>query len=57
MNLPTVIVLLVVMAMVIVAIRAMRMGKGKCACDGNTKKPANAIKCASCSADCPLKSR
>ena len=57
MNLPTVIVLLVVLAMVIVAIRAMRMGKGKCACDGNAKKPANSNKCASCSADCPLKGR
>ena len=55
MNLPTVIVLLVVLAMVIVAIRAMRMGKGKCACDGNAKKPANASKCASCAANCPLK--
>ena len=55
MNLPTVIVLLVVLAMVIVAIRAMRMGKGKCACDGNPKKPANSSKCASCTADCPLK--
>ena len=57
MNLPTIIVLLVVLAMVIVAIRAMRMGKGKCACDGNAKKQANSSKCASCSADCPLKGR
>ena len=57
MNLPTVIVLLVVLAMVIVAIRAMRMGKGKCACDGNSKKPANVSKCASCAANCPLKGR
>ena len=55
MNLPTIIVLVVVLAMVIVAIRAMRTGKGKCSCE--IKKPANSSKCASCSADCPLKKR
>ena len=55
MNLPTVIVLLVVLALVVVAVYILRMGKGKCACDGNAKKPENSSKCASCVADCPLK--
>ena len=38
MNWPTVIVLLVVLAMVILAIRAMRMGKSQCSCGENGKK-------------------
>ena len=54
MNLPTVIVLLIVLAMVVVAIRILRMGKGKCSCGENGKKTASS-RCASCSADCPLK--
>ena len=54
MNLPTVIVLLIVLAMVVAAIYFLRMGNGKCSCNENGKKTANS-KCASCSADCPLK--
>ena len=56
MNLPTAIVLLVVLAMVVAAIHFLRMGKGKCSCGENGKKTANS-KCASCSAECPLKGR
>ena len=55
MNWPTVIVLLVVLAMVILAIRAMRMGKSQCSCGENGKKVENSGKCASCAADCPFK--
>jgi hypothetical protein len=54
MNQPTIIVLLIVLAMVIVAIHFLRMGKGKCSCGENGKKTAKS-QCASCSADCPLK--
>ena len=57
MNFPTVIVLLVVAALVIVAIRALRMDKGKCSCSENNKTSVNYNKCASCSANCPLKGR
>ena len=55
MNLPTVIILLVVLAMVIVALRVLRTGKGKCSCDSNTKKTASGNKCAGCAFDCPFK--
>lgn len=55
MNLPTVIVLLVVTALVVAAVISIRKGKGACICDDNTKKPLSNAKCASCSADCPLK--
>ena len=55
MNLPTVIVLLVVLAMVIVALRVMRMGKGKCSCEGNSKKPSSGNKCSGCAVDCPFR--
>ena len=57
MNLPTIIVLLIVLAMVIVAIRILRTGKGKCSCGENTKQEAHYNKCASCSANCPLKNK
>ena len=53
MNLPTIIVLLVVLGLVIVAIRILRMGKGNCSCNGKTTEQG-ANKCASCSAPCPL---
>jgi hypothetical protein len=56
MNLPTAIVLLVVLAMVVVAIHFLRKGKGSCLCGENGKKTMNG-KCASCSAECPLKGR
>lgn len=56
MNLPTAIVLLVVLALVIVAIRAMRMGKGNCSCGENGEKTVNS-KCATCSANCPLRGK
>jgi len=55
MNLASVIVLLVVLAMVVLAIRAMRMGKSQCSCGENSKKTENGGKCASCAADCPFK--
>jgi len=54
MNLATAIVLLIVLAMVIVAIRILQMGKGKCSCGENGKKTANS-KCAYCSAECPFR--
>ena len=57
MNLPTVIVLLVVLALLIFAIHTLRMGKGNCSCSENTKQKANLNKCASCSANCPLKGK
>ena len=56
MNLPTIIVLLVVLGLVIVAIRILRMGKGNCSCNGKTTEQG-ANKCASCSAHCPLKGK
>ena len=37
MNLPTAIVLLVVLGMVVVAIHFLRMRKGKCSCGENKK--------------------
>jgi len=54
MNLATAIVLLIVLAMVVVAIHFLRMGKGKCSCDENGKKTVSS-KCASCSAECPFR--
>ena len=57
MNLPTVIVLLVVLAMVVVAIRMMRTGKGSCSCGSTGKRTENKGKCASCTANCPLKGK
>jgi hypothetical protein len=55
MNLPTVIVLLVVLTLVMVAIRTLRIGKGKCSCDKSTKQDVH--KCASCTANCPLRGK
>ncbi len=55
MNLASVIVLLVVLALVVLAIRAMRMGKSQCSCGENGKMAENGGKCASCSVDCPFK--
>ncbi len=55
MNWPTVIVLLVVLAMVVVAIRVLRSGNGTCSCGKDGKKPEHCSGCASCSADCPFK--
>lgn len=54
MNWPTVIVLLVVLALVVVAIRAMRRGKGTCDCGGKGKK-VESSGCAGCSEDCPFR--
>lgn len=50
MNWPTVIVLLVVSALVVIAILGLRKGKGKCDC--GEKKQSN---CPGCSVDCPFK--
>ena len=57
MNLPTVIVLLVVLALFIIAIRILRMGNDKCSCGKDTMQKDNYNKCASCSANCPLKGK
>ena len=50
MNLATVIVLLVVLALVFVAIRSLRSGKGQCACDDKKQNG-----CSGCSVDCPFR--
>ena len=50
MNLPTAIVLLVVLGMVVIAIHFLRKGKGKCSC-GEKKKNS----CSGCSMDCPFR--
>lgn len=56
MNLPTVIVLLVVLALVVIAIKAMRSGKSSCSCGGNSEKKKGS-NCANCTANCPLKGK
>ncbi len=55
MNWATVIVLLIVLTFVVLAVKAMRGGKGSCSCNENAKKSGNYSKCAGCSADCPFK--
>ena len=55
MNWPTVIVLLVVLALVVAAAKALRGGKGTCSCDKDGKPMEHGNGCASCSADCPFK--
>ena len=57
MNLATVIVLLVVLALVIAAVRILWMGKGSCSCGENTKQETKYSKCVSCSINCPLKGK
>ena len=52
MNLATVIVLLVVLALVVLAFVALRKGRRSC-CDGAPKKTGG--KCASCNVDCPFR--
>ena len=54
MNAATVIVLLVVLALVILAVVAMRKGRHSC-CDVKDKKTGGSDGCASGSIDCPLK--
>ena len=56
MNLATVIVLLVVLALVALAIWTLRRGKGSCSCGADMKK-GGCSGCASCQANCPLKPR
>lgn len=56
MNLATIIVLLVVLALVVVVINTLRKGKGNCSCGEYGKNTRNG-KCASCTADCPLKGK
>ncbi len=51
MNLATVIVLLVVLALVALAVVTLRKGKRSC-CDGKDKKTGGS--CASCNVDCPF---
>ncbi len=53
MNLATVIVLLVVLALVALAVITLRKGKRSC-CDGKDKKTGG-NQCASCNVDCPFK--
>ena len=55
MNWATIIVLLVVLAMVIVAIRALQAGKGSCSCGENCKKDEKSSGYAGCSVDCPFR--
>ena len=57
MNLPTLIVLLIVLTMVFFALRFLRMGKGNCSCSKDAKQKVHSSKCASCSANCPLKGK
>ncbi len=53
MNFASYIVLLVVLGLVVLAVIALRKGRGSCSC-GNGEKKAGG-KCASCSVECPLK--
>ena len=56
MNLPTIIVLLVVLALVVMALNALHSGKDTCSCgDHNEKKKGSG--CANCTANCPLKGK
>jgi len=50
MNLATGIVLLVVLTLVVLAVKALRSGKGSCSC-GDKKQSG----CAGCSVDCPFR--
>jgi len=50
MNCATAIVLLVVAALVGLAVKALRSGKGSCSCDGKKKSG-----CGGCSVDCPFR--
>ena len=54
MNLATAIVLLIVAALVVVDVIALRRGKGRCSCETNSNKKGS---CAHCSANCPLKGK
>ena len=54
MNWPTVIVLLVVLALVVVDIIALHRGKGRCNCGDNK---STSSRCANCSVNCPLKGK
>ena len=54
MNLPTVIVLAIVAALVVIDVIALRRGKGRCSCETKGNKKGS---CANCSANCPLKCR
>lgn len=56
MNLPTVIVLLVVLALVVMALNALHSGKGTCSCDDHNEKKKGSG-CANCTANCPLKGK
>ena len=50
MNWATGIVLLVVLGLVVLAVKALRSGKGSCSC-GDKKKSG----CSGCSVDCPFR--
>ena len=54
MNLPTAIVLLVVAALVVVDVIALRRGKGRCSCEANGNKKGS---CAHCTTNCPLRGK
>lgn len=53
MNLATVIVLFVVLALVVLAVVALRKGRRSC-CDEASKKTGG-NRCASCNVDCPFR--
>ena len=55
MNLATVIVLFVVLALVAIAIYYLQKSKGSCSCGKDGKNRVNSSQCASCSLDCPFK--
>ena len=55
MNWPTVIVLSVVLALVVVDIIALRRGKGRCDCGRTQKNGQTRNSCEGCVADCPFK--
>lgn len=54
MNFPTVIVLLIVLALVALAIKTLRSGKGRCSCGGDCDKKSRSG-CEHCnSTSCPF---
>ena len=54
MNLATLIVLLIVLGLVVLAVIALRSGKGRSSCcDVKNKKTGGG--CASCNVDCPFR--
>ena len=55
MNLASVVILLLVLALAFLAVKVLRSGKSTCSYGENPKKPKDRDKCAGCTADCPFK--